>query len=1058
MRSVAVLRGPVRKLRHVRTPEGERRYKLPIGSPIGRVNRLLAAYPRTSGEPVFVWQSRVVNGLSQSDKAEVLYRLRERYAPVDVVVEGAKAWRSSHGLPEPKADISVQHADSRKADKVARAFEMTADEANNPRVRLAFEDFKRQNAEQFAFITRPRSAGGLGITVEFVADEPYPSARAQAEDVRRNHRIKIQSGLGGVHSLMTTTEYDHFRAVHDIFGHVGIGGGFDRHGEYQAWLSHMTMYDGPGRDAMSSEYHGVNSAMWAGAPGTPGTGRSILLPDSLIQSPWDDQGNLVRKEAGDFVDLVIHSAALDTSFAIAAEAGPWHRLSPTVAGVTKARAVVVLRAPFEKTRHVRSADGARRYKEPIGSPIVSHPRVPGKGAAHALGEAVGGGAKPNLPGNGAPSVPNVALRGEKGKPVKVRSVDEAIRLLAEGKHVELKESHQVSTLTKKLAAIVKDAERRGDKAPTYDLCKVTVKGTSLFCAESKGIPRLKMPQLQGPATPGSKAAKLVAADAGRLSSRGEVNLYPEFVKMLEARGIKFEVTSQRADFLKASQNELNGAKVAGIAGFLRGGGKIEGPPLFTSRDDYIVDGHHRWAAQVAIDLDDGKPGDEHMSINRVDMDIISLLDESNRFANEWGIPQASVAKALLAAFTKDDPTPAQSSDSTRLVGTVSTRPITGAGAHKCSVCGKRMRSAAAFRVHRAMHAKTRKALEPACVDCGNADDTHDSIMVALYPPPAVAASLALAGGENPDELHVTLAYLGKIPDQPVDKATIEAAVAEVAAAETSPMEGSYNGLGRFVADDRGEGWPLVALVDVPGLSRFREDLVDALDEAGAEVADNHGFTPHTTLAYVAPPDEPAAQSHLDAGLGPIDVRFASVWLCWGDERIEIPLGAPSRAAVEFATGVMDRFHSVGAIPPYEPVYRSAVTKAVEEKRFTLGPLYPATDAPTLASLDAHNEFVTSDDLQASVWKYMRNNDRRIRLQHTDGTEIGECVELMCMPGPVTVPLRLPSGQVVEKSFGAGTPFMGVVWNEVGWPLVQKGAIRGYSFGGMAQRLTVTLDD
>jgi 2'-5' RNA ligase len=37
-------------------------------------------------------------------------------------------------------------------------------------------------------------------------------------------------------------------------------------------------------------------------------------------------------------------------------------------------------------------------------------------------------------------------------------------------------------------------------------------------------------------------------------------------------------------------------------------------------------------------------------------------------------------------------------------------------------------------------------------------------MVALYPPPATAEQLALDGGDPPEELHVTLAFLGKQQD------------------------------------------------------------------------------------------------------------------------------------------------------------------------------------------------------------------------------------------------------------------------------------------------------
>ena len=88
----------------------------------------------------------------------------------------------------------------------------------------------------------------------------------QRNDLEQNHHLTIQSGLGGDHSgTMTQEEYDRFRAVHDVFGHAGIGSGFDRHGEYmrRGWFT-LRWHRGQGRRAMSTEYHGVNSAMGRG--------------------------------------------------------------------------------------------------------------------------------------------------------------------------------------------------------------------------------------------------------------------------------------------------------------------------------------------------------------------------------------------------------------------------------------------------------------------------------------------------------------------------------------------------------------------------------------------------------------------------------------------------------------------------------------------------------------------------------------------------------------------------------------------------------------------------
>lgn len=276
---------------------------------IGDVDEYLNAHPPEEGEAVFEWQSRVVGELTEDQKHALLFESRERYEPVDYIAEGMKRWLAEHEQRAPNVDLSEIPVPLRKADVLARVYEETPDQSGDPRVQAAYAEFKRQTDAMWEFMTSAEKGGGLGITVEFWTNPdpaafgtgPYPSAAAQAEDLRVNRHIFIEAGLGGAHeATMTQDEYDRFRAVHDVFGHAAIGSGFDRHGEYQAYLAHSLMYWADGRRAMASEYHGVNTALWAGEPGTPGTGKSILLPDELIPNPFDalDTGELITAAAG----------------------------------------------------------------------------------------------------------------------------------------------------------------------------------------------------------------------------------------------------------------------------------------------------------------------------------------------------------------------------------------------------------------------------------------------------------------------------------------------------------------------------------------------------------------------------------------------------------------------------------------------------------------------------------------------------------------------------------------------------------------------------------------
>lgn len=341
------------------------------------VDALLAANPQQPGEADFTYQSRIVAGLKPEARHELLFRMREKYEPCAYLVAAADRWRASHDLPDPNINLLDVRAPLDKGEEVALTFEQTPDESNDPRVQAAFDDFKRQNEEMYAFVTRPESAGGCGVTVDFApnsAGDPYPSAAAQADDLRDNQHITIQSGLGGEHTAtMTTAEYDRFRAVHDVFGHAAVGGGFDRHGEYEAYLQHRSMYTGSGAIAMASEYHGINTALWAGAPGTPGTGKSILLPDDLVQQPWDEKGNLVAlaragrsmaknvapkppaKPVQRTVGELAGKLGLDASFAGRFDHLPWHY----------DESAVVAAGDFDEAKHPRDSHG--RFGDKDGS-------------------------------------------------------------------------------------------------------------------------------------------------------------------------------------------------------------------------------------------------------------------------------------------------------------------------------------------------------------------------------------------------------------------------------------------------------------------------------------------------------------------------------------------------------------------------------------------------------------------------------------------------------------------------------------------------------------------
>jgi len=164
-------------------------------------------------------------------------------------------------------------------------------------------------------------------------------------------------------------------------------------------------------------------------------------------------------------------------------------------------------------------------------------------------------------------------------------------------------------------------------------------------------------------------------------------------------------------------------------------------------------------------------------------------------------------------------------------------------------------------------------------------------MVAFFPPVALAAALfdrCITSVENaaalqePDDMHVTLAYLGDAAPLDDQKSALIEALRTFALNEP-PVEGKFNGIGRFMDADPNAFY---ANFDSPALPAFRQRLLDALQTVGITPDQAHGFTPHLTLAYI-----PLEIVTPPIVIDPVPFTVDRVTLAWGDERYELPLSA-----------------------------------------------------------------------------------------------------------------------------------------------------------------------
>ena len=183
-----------------------------------------------------------------------------------------------------------------------------------------------------------------------------------------------------------------------------------------------------------------------------------------------------------------------------------------------------------------------------------------------------------------------------------------------------------------LSIIVDDAVAQGTRAPDYNLCELP-----MMCRDNKGIGRIDMPQLGGIPIPGSPADQL------KKDKNGEVDAKEEFAKYL-IDDLGYQVVEEKVPvaMLKATQNELVGSKVAGIWLAIQdpnssAAREINDSYIFISNDNYILDGHHRWAAVLGDAMRKGQLKDTTMQVKRINATIQDLIPIATKWAENFGI-------------------------------------------------------------------------------------------------------------------------------------------------------------------------------------------------------------------------------------------------------------------------------------------------------------------------------------------------------------------------------------------------------------------------------------
>lgn len=178
----------------------------------------------------------------------------------------------------------------------------------------------------------------------------------------------------------------------------------------------------------------------------------------------------------------------------------------------------------------------------------------------------------------------------------------------------------------------------------------------------------------------------------------------------------------------------------------------------------------------------------------------------------------------------------------------------------------------------------------------NRPAAHNGVAIVLTIPRAAARLFAVRDGLPPEELHITLLYLGKRDAQPDGRGpALQSLVRRIASSAPAPAL-RISGVGRFMGADTDplDGTAVDAIylaVDSRDTLALRARVVAEAAELGATSASEHGFTPHITVVYVPQGTE---RTDIRPDLvgkrvpGSLDFDAASLALWWGDDRYAVP--------------------------------------------------------------------------------------------------------------------------------------------------------------------------
>jgi 2'-5' RNA ligase len=149
---------------------------------------------------------------------------------------------------------------------------------------------------------------------------------------------------------------------------------------------------------------------------------------------------------------------------------------------------------------------------------------------------------------------------------------------------------------------------------------------------------------------------------------------------------------------------------------------------------------------------------------------------------------------------------------------------------------------------------------------------------------------AAKGLDNPDgDLHVTAFY-----EKDVDAAHIKQIMAELRRLVQGwePVRASTTGAGIFDGGSDQGRFPLIYLINAPGIERWRVAIMEVYERAcGRPCSTRFGYIPHLTLAYVEEGQELIPGWELDmVQQAPPAWSMEKIGVKWGDKAFMMQVG------------------------------------------------------------------------------------------------------------------------------------------------------------------------